>query len=847
VFRKFFELLGHAGRPQRRSSAAPKTQGRCRLQVEQLESRLVPSYTISILGGVLTVICTGGPDTITVSHSGLFTVINGSTFTDASYLSIDIYGANGGLTANIQANVKPVRVVDSSLSDVVNVGNAGSLSGIQSPVSILTPSHFTTLNVDDSADGANHNAVFVSAGSITGLAQAPISYQQTGPETGLRALNISTGTGQNYVFVTSTPSSVVHPHTALIGHSETTYIYVGQTGSVSGIQGALDITNPPHHTNLSLQDWADGASHTNVVVTASSVTGLAPATISYQQLDLGTLEIRTGTAINIVNVQSTPVSSSPSNDTLLEGGSVTTTVNVGNAGSLSGILGALTVSHASFLNVDDSADALAHANVVVTADANGAITGLAPATIGYYQDTRAVNIAMGTGTNTVNVQGTFANQPLTINAQPVVNNLTVNIGTLTHNLDTIQGNVTVNGSLGQTTLNILDQNEAANVTWTLTPGSVTRTGSALISYAANSMAMDGVNISGGSGTNTYNIRTAARWLTTLNTGTGNDAINVLAINHTVVGGGSLVVNDQGTGTVTMGNAGSLSGIQGAVAVSNASNYTTLVVDDSADGATHANVVVTAGSITGLAPATISYQQSGLRALAIATGTGTNTVNVSSTPFNAVQFPHTALIGHSASTTVNVGNSTDGVQDITGALDVSDPGNLATLVVDDSADAVGRTVTLGASGLIGTIAGLAPANITYLTTDVGWLVVNGGSGGNVFNVEGLSSGSTTIHAGTGGPGDIFRITPTSQSLADIAGALTLNGSGSGLDILEFFDQNNPNAETYTFDSVPSNLTLASVPVSINFSGFAGNSVYLETNGLSTVNDASGLVNVDVPPP
>jgi hypothetical protein len=37
------------------------------------------------------------------------------------------------------------------------------------------------------------------------------------------------------------------------------------------------------------------------------------------------------------------------------------------------------------------------------------------------------------------------------------------------------------------------------------------------------------------------------------------------------------------------------------------------------------------------------------------------------------------------------------------------------------------------------------------------------------------------------------------------------------------------------------------VSINFSGFAASSVYLETNGLGTVNDASGMVQVDVPPP
>jgi hypothetical protein len=35
--------------------------------------------------------------------------------------------------------------------------------------------------------------------------------------------------------------------------------------------------------------------------------------------------------------------------------------------------------------------------------------------------------------------------------------------------------------------------------------------------------------------------------------------------------------------------------------------------------------------------------------------------------------------------------------------------------------------------------------------------------------------------------------------------------------------------------------------VNFSGIGVGSVYLETNGASTVNDASGTVQVDVTPP
>src|SRR5262249_54520571 len=55
-----------------------------------------------------------------------------------------------------------------------------------------------------------------------------------------------------------------------------------------------------------------------------------------------------------------------------------------------------------------------------------------------------------------------------------------------------------------------------------------------------------------------------------------------------------------------------------------------------------------------------------------------------------------------------------------------------------------------------------------------------------------------------------------------------------------------AETYTFDGVPSMLTLATVPTfATHWSGIA--TVYLETNGMSTVSDPSGTVLIDVLPP
>src|SRR5262249_35498257 len=97
---------------------------------------------------------------------------------------------------------------------------------------------------------------------------------------------------------------------------------------------------------------------------------------------------------------------------------------------------------------------------------------------------------------------------------------------------------------------------------------------------------------------------------------------------------------------------------------------------------------------------------------------------------------------------------------------------------------------------------------------------------------------TINGGTGG--NCFHITPTTQSLANIAGRLTLNGGGN--DILHLFDTHNPNKERDTFASVPRMLPRAADPrFSANRTGMAA--VYLHTTGHSFVDAPSTLVNVD----
>jgi peptide methionine sulfoxide reductase MsrB len=122
-----------------------------------------------------------------------------------------------------------------------------------------------------------------------------------------------------------------------------------------------------------------------------------------------------------------------------------------------------------------------------------------------------------------------------------------------------------------------------------------------------------------------------------------------------------------------------------------------------------------------------------------------------------------------------------------------------------------------------------------------VTVSGGTGFNLYNIEGTGV-PTTINGALGT--NAFLVSPGANLLSNILGALALFGGGA--DTVEFFDQNAPNSEIYTFDGVPSSLSLATLPeFSASFTGISA--VGLETNGISIVNDPSLTVNVVVAEP
>ena len=172
---------------------------------------------------------------------------------------------------------------------------------------------------------------------------------------------------------------------------------------------ALNVQNPPSHDTINVNDSADATARTVTLSTFTSggspwgsITGLVPAAINYKYADTSSVSATTGSGADTVNVRSTGVTTNLSTSGGLD------VVNVGNAGSVQGILGALNVqnppSHDT-INVNDSADLAFRSVVINTVTPFNRIIGLAPAMIEYKAaDASSVTIFIDPFTHVTNNQ-----------------------------------------------------------------------------------------------------------------------------------------------------------------------------------------------------------------------------------------------------------------------------------------------------------------------------------------------------------------------------------------------------------------------------------------------------------
>jgi hypothetical protein len=537
------------------------------------------------------------------------------------------------------------------------------------------------------------------------------------------------------------------------------------------------------------------------------------------------IEIDTGAGTSVVNLLDAP------NVPITINSAGSATVNLGTGGNAQGVLGPVTLSNSSGpntkLSVDDSADSAAHA-ITLTNNGSptlGKIIGLLPNPITYaYGQLGGVAIKTSAGNDTVAIENTVANDPVTITLGGGTDR--VNISPVANNLDNIQGNVTVHGGLGFDTLSVFDNFNPVGRTYTLTALSVTRGGSALITYG--SLGINSVVVEGGSGANVFNVQdTEPDFATTLESFSAADLINVLGTT------GALTVysasdNVFASDTVNVGSGGSLQNIRGSVSLTtDIFSSAALNVDDSADPTGRlvtmsANTSTSTGTVAGLTSsgAVITYPLFGLSSLTVRGGSGNNTYNVLSTPgvgsmtvntgggtdtvnINATSVPlavnTTTAPGGGGNDQVYLGTTPGGMQGYLGAVTIFNSASRDQVFLDDSADTGGRTVTISSGG----VTGLAPAAINFTASSVSTLLLAGGSGTNAYTVSGTPAAtSVTLSAGSGTNNTLVgpNLATTWQITGSNSGQLTASGlvpvtftgvanltGGSGGNYFAFSDQ------------------------------------------------------------
>jgi hypothetical protein len=178
----------------------------------------------------------------------------------------------------------------------------------------------------------------------------------------------------------------------------------GASNGAQSITAAVNVTNPPSFTTLSVNDNGDGTAR-NITMdnngTTATLTGIAPALISWPQADVTTVNLTAGSGLDTFNLPRTTEAVS------YNGNGSHDIVNVGNTtNGVQSILNNLTFTNGpsfNVLNVNDAGDTTArtitHDTVVISASNFGRITGLGPFVMDYkYGDTEALNLTLGVGT-----------------------------------------------------------------------------------------------------------------------------------------------------------------------------------------------------------------------------------------------------------------------------------------------------------------------------------------------------------------------------------------------------------------------------------------------------------------
>ncbi|HMP03308.1 MAG TPA: hypothetical protein PKC45_12490, partial [Gemmatales bacterium] len=383
-----------------------------------------------------------------------------------------------------------------------------------------------------------------------------------------------------------------------------------------------------------------------------------------------------------------------------------------------------------------------------------------------YTNLASLTLNAGIGGDTVNVRGVLAATPTTVNGTG--GNYTFNVGNLAGTIDQILGNLTLNG-VADSVLNVNDPNNAVASTYTVTATTVQRTGTGLITYSGMTGAT-GVTLNAGSGGGIVTVQSTAL----------DTQVNVF--------GGS------GDYTFNVGVANTINGVNptGPIYFDGGTGTSDLFVNDAATAGAntyiHDTPAAAIGSIERTGVGSVTYTN--LATATINAGAGGNLAHIRGT---LATTPLTFNAGAGAYT-VNVGSLANTLDTILGEVFIQGGTAASTVNVNDQGNALATLYTLDAtSPTSARVQRIGAALINYLNPGIGTVNVNGGSGGNIFDVLSSITGTTVnLFMGTGN--DTANFGNLANSLSDLLGPVNANGQ-AGVNEVFFFDQGTATAQNY----------------------------------------------------
>ncbi len=651
-------LFAHTLRRVRRSLQTSRSVPRSRkpvrrpFEIEYLETRLAPACTRTTFPPVVWFTCTAASETIKLSmpsSSSLEITVDNvtNTWSLSGLTEVVLIAGDGNDTVDVVSTAagKALHIHTGNDADIVNVSPvARNLNNLAGNLNIIDSDKQVAIHINDQNNLANSTYTLstpeATEGRLTRAGAAQISYRvqysfptsasvtiNGGPGSttfnvtdtpGLIDTYLNSGTGVNTVNVLRTSNSLF-----INGQNGLDTVNIGTGGTLQTINGSIHVSNTSSRTALDINDASRTLPRT-MTLTDINLTIPSVGLISWVENDLRSLLIKGGFGGNTFNVTDTPSNFAFTGVTLHNGvgtdtvnvsgttgplaikaQSSTDTVNVGNAGSLQAILGAVSLPLAPpLINLNINAEA-APAPQTATLSATG-LTGLAAAiqwdvsavrrltvNAGSHGNTFTVTgtpnapdgvlLRSGTGVDTVNVQATST--ALTVNGQNGQDTVTLGNGLV----GGITRGVHIANTTSRTALVVNDGASIVAKTATLTATGLT----GVLPPPATGITwtqadLRSLTLSGGNGFNTYTIDgTPANpgFLgVTLNGGINPDTVRVRATHSplTVLGGGS-------ADTIQLGSVGnSLNGILVPVTVDGGTGTDTITLNDhaNADGRTY---------------------------------------------------------------------------------------------------------------------------------------------------------------------------------------------------------------------------------------------------------------------